>query len=218
MESHEYRHRRNPSRRRSSGPGGPSAVVDSTKPIHSGSSLIVAVVVSLVVAAIISLVAILPAELGVDPTGIGKMLGLSKMRASSAQVEEISTKDVQTLEESAATAETVTKTDTPLRADTMSVTLAPGEGAEVKAEMQAGERYVFEWTSEGGPVNFDMHGEEPGKEFTSYWADKQKESGAGVFVAPVTGTHGWFWRNRGEAPVTVSVQTSGFYKRLFRVK
>lgn len=218
MESPEYRPRRNPSRRRSSGPGGPSALADSTKPIHSGSSLIFATVVSLVVATIISVVAILPAELGIDPTGLGKVMGLSKMRMSSASAEEISDKDVQTLEESASTADTVTKTDTSMRADTMSVTLEPGEGAEIKAEMRAGERFVFEWTSEGGPVNFDMHGEEPGKDTSSYWADKQKESGAGVFVAPVSGTHGWFWRNRGEGPVTVSVQTSGFYKRLFRAK
>jgi hypothetical protein len=86
--------------------------------------------------------------------------------------------------------------------------------------MKAGERMVFEWVSDGGPVNFDMHGEEPdaGDKFTSYWAEKQKESAAGVFVAPVDGTHGWFWRNRGDAAVEVTVQASGFYEELYRAQ
>jgi hypothetical protein len=30
-------------------------------------------------------------------------------------------------------------------------------------------------------------------------------------VAPFDGTHGWYWRNRGEATVTIVLQTSGFY-------
>ncbi len=173
---------------------------------------------SLAVAGVALVVAVLPAEFGIDPTGVGRALGLSSMKAPAT--DDIPTKDVQTLEGSAATADTVTKTESALRADTLSVTLQPGDGAEVKAEMLAGQRFVFEWTSNGGPVNFDMHGEEPGAgdQFTSYWADEQKASAAGVFVAPVDGTHGWFWRNRGDGPVTVDVKISGFYTNFFRVK
>ena len=56
------------------------------------------------------------------------------------------------------------------------------------------DRYVFTWTTEGGPVNFDMHGERPnaGDEFTSYWQDKQQTNGHGSFVAPFAGAHGWY--------------------------
>ena len=48
---------------------------------------------------------------------------------------------------------------TPYRTDEMSITLAPGEGAEIKAQMAAGERLVYSWTATGDGVDVDMHGE-----------------------------------------------------------
>lgn len=97
-------------------------------------------------------------------------------------------------------------------------TLQPGEGAEIKASMRKGEQFVFAWTAEGGKVNFDMHGERPnaGDEFTSYWKDTQQTGAHGAFVAPFDGTHGWYWRNRGNKPVAVKVKVSGFYETLYR--
>jgi hypothetical protein len=35
-------------------------------------------------------------------------------------------------------------------------------------------------------------------------------------VAPFAGTHGWFWKNRSQQPVTVTVTITGFQKRLVR--
>jgi hypothetical protein len=100
----------------------------------------------------------------------------------------------------------------------MALTLKPNEGAEIKAMMKPGDRFVFSWVAEGGVVSFDMHGEElnAGKdEFTSYWKGRN-ESSHRSFEAPFAGTHGWCWRNRGTAPVTIRVKTSGYYERLFR--
>ena len=71
----------------------------------------------------------------------------------------------------------------------------------------------------GGPVKVDMHGEPPNagdEEFTSYWEERQLSSAQGSFTAPFTGKHGWYWRNKGETPVTVKLRTSGFYQDLFR--
>ena len=48
---------------------------------------------------------------------------------------------------------------TPYRTDEMSITLAAGEGAEIKAQMAAGERLVYSWTATGNGVDVDMHGE-----------------------------------------------------------
>ncbi len=181
--------------------------------------LIRATIVAMAVAAVVLVIAVLPAEYGIDPTGAGSALGLTKM-AEAGDGFAATGDQVQTAQQSAATADVVYKTEASMRTDTLSVTLAPGEGAEVKARMKAGERMLFEWVSAGGPVNFDMHGEgsHAGSESTSYWADMQKESEAGVFAAPVDGTHGWYWRNRGEEPVEVTVTTSGFYTELYRVK
>lgn len=203
-----------PRRRVSSSVQVPDASVGADK-----GDLLKATIVAAVVAAVILVTVVLPAEYGIDPTGAGGVLGLTKM-AAATEDDFGATGGVQTAQESASSADVVSKTDVPMRTDSMSVTLQPGEGAEVKARMKAGERIVFEWLSVGGPVNFDMHGEEPGAgdKFTSYWADRQQESAAGVFVAPVDGTHGWFWRNRGDAPVEVTVKVSGFFEELYRAQ
>ena len=114
----------------------------------------------------------------------------------------------------------VAKTDVPFSSGDMSLTLQPDEGAEIKATMRKGEQFVFNWATEGGPVNVDMHGEKlnAGDKFTSYWKAQQIASDQGTFVAPFDGTHGWYWRNRGDKPVTVKVKVSGFYEKLARMK
>jgi len=42
--------------------------------------------------------------------------------------------------------------------------------------------------------------------------------GRGALTAPFEGTHGWYFRNQGEAPLTVKVKTWGFYEDLFEPK
>lgn len=216
-----------PRRRRSSRPHRRTSQSGDLSDVQAGANkgqLLSATIAAIVMAAIVLVIAVLPAEYGIDPTGVGGALGLTKMAATeqaSTSEEFAATGDqVQTAQQSAESADVVSKTTAAMRTESLSVTLQPGEGAEVKAKMMAGERMVFEWASVGGPVNFDMHGEEPdaGEEFTSYWADTQQESAAGVFAAPVDGTHGWFWRNRGDGPVEVTVKASGFFEELYRVK
>jgi hypothetical protein len=40
----------------------------------------------------------------------------------------------------------------------------------------------------------------------------------GELIAAFTGNHGWFWRNRGQADVTVTLKTGGDYSDIKRVK
>ena len=181
--------------------------------------------ISLIVAAAILLTAVLPAEFGIDPTGIGKTLGFTKMKPPVTEAASAITPvaPAVTLPDPVVAAPvaqaqmaTVTKSAVPFRSDEMSLTLNPTEGTEIKATMQKGEQFVFSWEVEGWKVNFDMHGEPPnaGNTFTSYWKDKEQARAQGIFVAPFDGTHGWFWRNRGDKPVTVKVKVSGFYEKL----
>jgi hypothetical protein len=37
-----------------------------------------------------------------------------------------------------------------------------------------------------------------------------------AFTAGFDGIHGWFWRNKGTQPVTITVKVSGFHEKLFR--
>lgn len=97
--------------------------------------------------------------------------------------------------------------------DEVSYTLNPGEGVEVKLVMEAGQVARFAWTANGGVVNFDLHGDGSGQEI-SYEQGRAVPEASGDLTAAFTGNHGWFWRNRSEAPVTVTLRTGGDYSEL----
>jgi len=97
--------------------------------------------------------------------------------------------------------------------DEVSYTLNPGEGIEVKLTMQAGQIARFAWTANGSVVNFDLHGDGGGQRI-SYEQGRAVADQTGELVAAFTGNHGWFWRNRTEAPVTVTLRTGGDYGAL----
>lgn len=101
----------------------------------------------------------------------------------------------------------------------MTLTLAPGKGAEVKVEMKQGAKLQFSWKAEGGVVNFDTHGESfaaPDK-VHSYEKGRGAASDEGEIVAAFDGNHGWFWRNRGDKDVTITVRATGDYTKFKRV-
>lgn len=103
------------------------------------------------------------------------------------------------------------------RQDEMTITLAPGEGAEIKLTMVEGEIAAFAWVvSEGGAVNYDTHGDGGGRNI-SYEKGRSVSSDEGQLQAAFTGRHGWFWRNRGDAPVSLTIRTSGTYTAIERL-
>lgn len=103
------------------------------------------------------------------------------------------------------------------RQDEMTITLAPGEGAEIKLTMVEGEIAAFAWAvSEGGAVNYDTHGDGGGQNI-SYEKGRGVSSDEGQLQAAFTGRHGWFWRNRGDAPVSLTIRTSGTYTAIERL-
>jgi hypothetical protein len=168
--------------------------------------------VALAVASVVLVTAVLPAEYGLDPTGIGKAIGLYRPRVVVPPPAEMGSA-------SGAPAGGLLRATAPFRSDDTSLVLEPGEGAEIKLAMKQGERFVFSWTSTGGGVDMDMHGEpagSSGEDATSYWKEDGLESGHGAFEAPVTGNHGWFWQNLGAEKVTITLKTAGFYERVFR--
>ena len=183
----------------------------------SHTALVKASAGAAVAAALVLTLFILPAEAGIDPTGVGGALGLTRMAASPEEAEDEA--EVPAAGPASALVQNSIAKTTPIRSDEMTVTLPPHSGTEVKAHMVKGDSFVFRWEAKGGPVKMDMHGEPPNAaegEFTSHWKDKALTEAQGSFTAPFDGTHGWYWRNKGETPVTITVRTNGFYKDLFR--
>ncbi|MCP3731464.1 hypothetical protein M9978_13630 [Sphingomonas sp. MG17] len=164
---------------------------------------------------------VLPAEYGIDPTGVGKSLGLTRMAAGedAAQPADAAPAPVVAPAAYAVPAQTQSNIEkkTGYRNDEKTITLAPHTGIELKARMKAGDTFNFRWTSTG-PVRADMHGEPTGgkeDEFTDYWKQKDIQSAQGSFTAPFAGTHGWYWKNREDVPITITVKLDGFYDSVF---
>jgi len=172
-----------------------------------------------IAAAAILTLFVLPAEYGVDPTGVGTALGLTGMVSGGAKESAPAAPAPATAGIATPTKASISRS-TPWRQDEMTITLPPHSGQEVKAHMQKGDSFIFEWKS-SGPIKAEMHGEElnaADDAFTDYWKELEISGGQGDFTAPFGGIHGWYFRNKGETPVTVTVKTVGFYKDLYRPK
>lgn len=165
------------------------------------------------IAGVILVTTVLPAEYGIDPTGIGAITGLKKMGDMKEAAHVAEEAPVATTTMNAPVAE-ATKSSPGVQTGKVNLTLQPGEGREVKATMKAGEEFDFAWITDGGQVNYDQHGEMAGAasdEFTSY-EKGTKASSTGKFRAPFDGTHGWYWRNRTDKPVTITVEATGQFE------
>jgi hypothetical protein len=97
--------------------------------------------------------------------------------------------------------------------DEVSYTLPPGEGVEVKLVMEEGQVARFAWTANGGVVNYDTHADGGGQSI-SYEQGRAVPGQAGELIAAFTGNHGWFWRNRTDSPVTLTLRTAGQYAEM----
>ena len=101
-----------------------------------------------------------------------------------------------------------------LKSDQVSFTLSPGEGVEIKLVMKKDAQTSFQWTTEGGPVNFDIHADGPGQPTISYEKGRGVDADDGVILAAFDGNHGWFWRNRGKQDVKLTLRTEGEYSTM----
>lgn len=161
---------------------------------------------------------VLPAEYGIDPTGVGTVIGLNGMVSGQGSEAAAAPEAAPPTDVAIPTKATIAKS-AARRQDEMTITLEPHSSQEVKAHMTRGDSFIFEWTSTGGPVKAEMHGEKANAtdgSFTDYWKELELTGGQGAFTAPFDGTHGWYFRNKGDTPVTVTVRTVGFYKDLFQ--
>ena len=101
----------------------------------------------------------------------------------------------------------------PAWRDEVSYTLAPTEGIEIKLVMTQDARAEFTWTANGSVLNYDTHGDGGGQRIT-YEKGRGVPGQSGELVAAFSGNHGWFWRNRTDAPVTFTLRTRGDYARM----
>ena len=199
-----------------------------TPPVQSLKSLFISTLFAIILAMVILITTILPAEYGIDPTGLGKIMGLTvlapaKKTALSVTTDskpssstDISIKEIDSklVEEQMAMLRQETVTTWK---DTVSITIPPFKGLEYKFYLEKGENLEFEWQTDGGEkIHFDFHGEPKGDTtgyFKSFKITTNNQS-SGTLTAPFAGSHGWYWENKTQTAVKIFLKTKGNYRIL----
>ncbi|WP_068088150.1 transmembrane anchor protein [Polycladidibacter stylochi] len=191
--------------------------------LPSKAQLFRASILACLSAVLIGISIFLPAEYGEDPTGIGSYLGLTEMGEIKQQLAAEAHADAEANKTSDDTSFLLDPSGWLISSahaqetwtDEIEFTLGPDEWFEIKATMKSGEHLSFAWTAAGGRINFDLHGHAGGQN-VSYEKGRGKRSGEGSFTTPFAGDHGWFWRNRDDTAVTVTLKLRGEYSAIVR--
>ena len=195
-------------------------------PTPSGKRLALSVAAAVVVAAIVLVVAVLPAEYGIDLTGIGRALGLNELRAPPTRRFEI--KDVLGGNETVREAEVPDfgepvplpnpavhqSHDAPAPTRTIELTLPPEKETEIKTVLKQNQAILYSWHVDRGAIYCDLHGHDPavgGEFFVRYREDQEGSNVSGSLVAPFDGEHGWYWLNYNDFPVTITLTVTGYF-------
>lgn len=190
--------------------------------LPSTAKLVKSTVIAAVSALIILVTVVMPAEYGIDPIGIGNLLGLKKMGEIKMSLARDAAAEQTALAASAgrpapemrmavAAAPEKPKADTAnVRTDEMQVTLVPNQGTEIKVELAKGKQVKYSWASSGGKANYDVHGDSKklGIDYHGYSKGSEQKHN-GVLKAAFDGHHGWFWRNRTGSTITLTLKVAG---------
>ncbi|AUU27210.1 MULTISPECIES: hypothetical protein [Enterobacterales] len=156
--------------------------------LPSAMKLMQSTILAAIVALTLLITIVMPSEYGIDPTGVGRLLGLKQMGEIKTQLAEEAATDKQAStsqwgQSTTPTNErpvadnppTITQNNYPelsvpattrapeaptagSQRNQLLITLKPNEAAEVKMEMRKDARVTYQWTS-SGPVNVDAHGD-----------------------------------------------------------
>src|SRR5680860_350403 len=152
--------------------------------LPTSGQLLRSTIIACAAAIVILVTIVLPSEYGIDPTGIGRSLGLAEMGEIKVQLAKEAEADRQAAPQSTKP-ETSDKSSSlfsniianlfigPAAAhsdhaivDEVSITLEPGQGSEVKLVMAKDGVANYSWTVSGGVVNFDLHGDGGGQQIS----------------------------------------------------
>lgn len=199
--------------------------------LPSTDQLIKSTILAAATAGVLLITVVMPAEYGIDPTGIGNLIGLKKMGeirvslAKEAAADRANDSGINTevKQDEVSTPFTSTPQPVGIGANTlnheMQVTLAPDEGAEIKVEMSKGNKVQYAWSTNGGKANFDVHADSQtqGIDYHQY-SKGSSQAEQGTIEAAFDGSHGWFWRNRTSDPIVITLKTEGEYTEISRKK
>lgn len=201
--------------------------IPSDREVPSTAKLIRSTILAAIAASVLLITVVMPSEYGIDPTGIGKILGLTRMgeikvslaeeAAADAAKDTVVVEDVIEVEDAPSSKDPMAAENVSSQNHEMTFILAPDEGTEVKVTMIKGSKVDYVWETDGGKANFDVHADSKKLkiDYFPYYkgSDVKRE---GTLEAAFEGSHGWFWRNRTKEPLTITIKTNGEYTAIKR--
>jgi len=207
--------------------------IPSSLELPSTAKLIKSTLIAAAAASVILITVVMPAEYGIDPTGVGSVLGLQKMGEIKASLAEEAAADIaQKAAQKAAQKVDVSvppvsapafKAEIPsvqaILAHEMTVTLAANESTEIKLKMNKDQQATYSWVADKGQAFFDMHADskELGIDYHVYKKGTEQQH-EGVLIAAFDGSHGWYWKNRTSDVMTITLKTTGQYLDIQEMK
>ncbi len=195
--------------------------IETNNELPSMAKLIKSTIFAIFLAAVILVTVVLPAEYGIDPTGVGSMIGLLKMGEIKTSLAEEAASDRAAMKTDSdeitelvkeAEKQVTEKSTENINSDEIKIILQPDEGKEIKLAMLKGETVDFVWFTDGGKANFDAHADSKPLKISYHNYEKgSMERNEGTMEAAFDGNHGWFWRNRTSENMVVTLQVNGSY-------
>ena len=188
----------------------------SENDLPTSSQLLKSTIVAIFAGCALLILFVLPAEYGTDPTGVGELFGLKKMGEIKTRLKQDFLK-----ENDGAKDELMVESETGKEnQDVMEFVIAPDEAIEIKLEMKKGSIAKYKWTTQNGGLNYNLHGDgyNGSQKSISYKKGRMTNSESGEFKSKFDGYHGWFWRNRNNESVTVTLETIGDYILIKQMK
>lgn len=200
---------------------------EPTLPVQSLKTLFISSAFATILAIIILIIAILPAEYGIDLTGLGKAMGLTQLapkpksalstalKSNPGSFVDMSLKTIETQLLEKPMAKLKQKNARPWK-DIVTIIIPPMKGLEYKFYLRKGADLAFEWQTDGTKLYFDFHGEPEG-DMTGYFKSFKLATDnklSGTLTALFAGSHGWYWKNKTQTPVKIILKTKGDYQIL----
>lgn len=186
---------------------------------------------------VLLVVAVLPAEYGVDPTGLGAKLGLTDMSEPPLIIAQFEGDLSFNIGEYDPTAELINESvqglinleDTPFHNEIIDIEIEDYGEVEYKFIMPADTTFVYSWEvldAVDDGVYYDFHGHPSSDDAVNFpdgfemaYAKGEGLIQSGSFTTPFAGYHGFYFMNIEEGPITVRLNIAGYWddsKEMYR--
>lgn len=203
-----------------------------TNNVESNKHIAKKLIVASVGAAALLVAFVLPAEHGIDPTGIGELTGVKALSDRAAPTK-AGTDFGQNLnfniEPYDLKAEVINQSiggllqlhDKVFKSETFVIDVEDFGEMEHKFIMDKNAALLYSWKvldAKSDGVFYEFHGHPSSTDAPNYpdgfeqaYSKGEGTGQTGSFIAPFPGYHGWFFMNLEEGPIKIEVTVSGFY-------